>query len=69
MGGRDKSDRAEFCLERNHRTIEYSSGCTHPGAEHGTMSGCLMMGMVPSMFDRLCLCQSTDGEDTEHHED
>jgi hypothetical protein len=33
------------------------------------MSGCLMMGMVPCMFDRLRLSQSTDGKDTEHHED
>lgn len=33
------------------------------------MRGSLMLGMVPGMFDRLCLCQSTHGEDTEHHED
>jgi len=33
------------------------------------MSGSLMMGMVPGMFDRLCLCQSTDGKDTEDYDD
>jgi hypothetical protein len=33
------------------------------------MRGSLMMGMVPGMFDRLGLCQSADGKDTEHHED
>ena len=33
------------------------------------MRGSLMMGMVPGMLDRLRLCQSPDGKDTEHQED
>jgi hypothetical protein len=33
------------------------------------MSGRLMLGMVPGMFDRLSLSQSADGKDTEHQED
>ena len=33
------------------------------------MRGSLMMGMVPGMFDRLCLSQSADGKDAEHQED
>ena len=33
------------------------------------MRGSLMLGMVPGMFDRLCLSQSADGQDTEHEED
>jgi hypothetical protein len=56
-------------LKRDHRTIENRPGGTHPGAEHGAMRGSLMLGMVPGMFDRLCLRQSADGQDTEHQED
>jgi hypothetical protein len=33
------------------------------------MRGSLMLGMVPGMLDRLSLCQSADGKDTEHQED
>jgi hypothetical protein len=33
------------------------------------MGGSLMLGMMPGMFDRLSLCQSADGEETEHQED
>jgi len=33
------------------------------------MSGCLMMGMVPGMFDRLSLSQSANGKDADHQED
>ena len=33
------------------------------------MRGSLMLGMVPGMFDRLCLSQSADGQDTEHQKD
>ena len=33
------------------------------------MSGSLMLGMVPGMFDRLGLSQSADGKDTEYQED
>lgn len=69
MGGRDKSDRAEFGLERNRCTIEQRPGGTHPRAKHGTMRGSLMLGMVPGMFSRLRLSQSTDGQDTDHHKD
>jgi hypothetical protein len=69
MGKRDESNRTEFGLKRDHRTIENRSGGTHPGAEHGAMGGSLMMGMVPGMLDRLRLRQSADGKDTEHQED
>ena len=69
MGERDESNRTKFGLKRNYCRIKNRPGGTHPGAEEGTMRGSLMMGMVPGMFDRLCLCQSTDGKDTEHHED
>ena len=69
MGERDESNRTEFGLKRDHRTIEYRPGGTHPGTEHGAMRGSLMLGMVAGMFDRLRLSQSADGEDTEHQED
>jgi hypothetical protein len=48
---RDESDRTEFGLKRDHRTIENRAGGTHPGTEHGTMCRSLMMGMVPGMLD------------------
>ena len=69
MRERNKRDRTEFGLERDHRSIEHCSGSAHPGAEQGAMRGSLMLGMVPGMFDRLSLRQSTDGKDTEHQED
>ena len=69
MGERDESNRTEFCLKRDHLTVENRPGGTHPGAEHGAMRGSLMMGMVPGMLDRLGLSQSADGKDTEHQED
>jgi hypothetical protein len=69
MGERDESNRTEFGLKRDHRTIENCPGGTHPGAEHGAMRGSLMMGMMPGMFDQLRLRQSADGKDTEHQED
>jgi hypothetical protein len=33
------------------------------------MGGSLMLGMVPGMLDRLRLCQSTNGKDTDHQKD
>ena len=69
MGERDESNRTEFGLNRDHRTIENLPGGTHPGAEHGAMRSSLMMGMVPGMLDRLRLRQSADGQETEHQED
>jgi hypothetical protein len=69
MGERDESNRTEFGLKRDYRSIENRSGGTHPGAEHGTMRGSLMMGMVPGMLDQLRLRQSADGKDTEHQKD
>ncbi len=33
------------------------------------MGGSLMLGMVPCMFDRLCLSQSAYGEEADHQED
>ncbi len=69
MGERDERDRTELGLKRDHRRIENRSGGTHPGAEQRAMRGSLMLGMVPGMFDRLRLCQSTDGKDTEYQED
>ena len=69
MGERDESNRTDFGLKRDHRTFENRPGSTHPGAEHGTMGGSLMLGMVPGMLDQLRLSQSADGKDTEHQED
>ncbi len=69
MGERDESNRTEFGLKRDHRTIENRPGGTHPGAEHGTMRGSLMLGMVPGMLYGLRLRQSADEKDTEHQED
>jgi hypothetical protein len=68
MGERDKFNRTEFGLKRDHRRIENRSGSTHPGTEQGAMRSSLMLGMVPGMLDRLRLCQSTDGKDTEYQE-
>ncbi len=61
MGERDESSRTEFGVKRDHRSIENRSGGTHPGAEHGTMRGSIMMGMVSGMLDQLRLSQSADG--------
>jgi hypothetical protein len=69
MGECIESNRAEFGLKCDHRSIEQRPGGTHPGAEYGAMSGSLMLGMVPGMFDRLRLSQSTNGKDTEYQED
>ena len=69
MGERDESNRTEFGLKRDHRTIKNHPCGTHPGTEHSAVRGSLMMGMVPSMLDRLRLRQSADGKDTEHQKD
>ena len=69
MGERDERNRTEFCLKRDDRRIENCPGGTHPGTEQGAMRSSLMLGMVPGMLDRLCLCQSADGKDAEHQED
>ena len=69
MGEGDEGNRTKFSLKRDHRRIENRSGGTHPGAEHGAMRGSVMMGVVPSMLDRLRLSQSADGQDAEHQED
>ena len=69
MGERDESNRTEFGLKRDHRSIENLPRGTHPGTEHGAVCGSLMMGMVPGMLDQLRLSQSADGKDTEHQED
>jgi hypothetical protein len=55
MGESDESDRTAFGLKRDHRRIENRPGGTHPGAEYGAVRGGLMMGMVPSVLDRLRL--------------
>lgn len=65
----DEINRIEFSLKRDHRSIENRPGGTHPGTEQGAMGGSLMLGMVPGMFDRLRLCQSSDGKDAKHQED
>jgi len=65
----DESNRTEFGLKRDYRSIENRPGGTHPGAKQGAMRGSLMLGMVPGMLDRLRLCQSADGKDTKHQED
>ena len=69
MGECDECYRTELCLERDHRSIENRTGGTHPGAEQSAVGGCLMLGMVPGMFDRLSLCQSANGEEAEYQED
>ncbi len=69
IGERNEGNSTEFGLKRDHRTLENHPGSTHPGAEHGTMRGSLMMGMVPGMLDRLRLSQSADGKDTKDQED
>lgn len=69
MGESDESNRTEFGVKRDHRSIDNRSGSTHPGAEQGAMGSSLMLGMVPCMLDRLRLSQSPDGKDTEHQED
>ena len=69
MGKRQESNRTEFGFKRNDCTIEHRPGSTHPGAKHGAMRRSLMVSMVSGMFDRLCLCQSADGQDQEHEHD
>jgi hypothetical protein len=69
MVERDECNRTEFGLKRDHCSIDNRSGSTHPGTEQGAMRSSLMLGMVSCMLDRLRLCQSADGKDTEHQED
>ena len=66
MGERNESNRTEFSLKRDHRTIKNHPGGTHPGAEYGAVRGSPMMGMVPGMLDRLRLSQSADNKNAEH---
>jgi NifB/MoaA-like Fe-S oxidoreductase len=65
----DECYRTEFGLKRDHCSIDNRSGSTHPGTEQGAMRSSLMLGMVSCMLDRLCLCQSADGKNTDHQED
>ena len=65
----DEINRIEFSVKRDYRSIENCPGGTHPGTKQGAMRSSLMLGMVPGMLDRLCLCQSPDGEDTEDQKD
>jgi len=53
-------------LNLHDHTIKDSPGITHPGTENRTVRSRLMMGMVSGMFNGLCLCQSTDGQDAEY---
>lgn len=69
MSEGDEINRIEFSLKRDHRSIENRPGGTHPGTEQRAMCSSLMLGMVPGMLDRLCLCQSADRKDAEHQED
>ena len=69
MRGRDECNRTELSLKRDHRSIENCPGGTHPGTEQRAMRSSLMLGMVPGMLNRLCLCQSAEGEDTEDQKD
>ena len=69
MRKRDERNRTELSLKRDHRSIENRPGGTDPGTEQGAMRSSLMLGMVPGMLDRLCLCQSADGENTEDQKD
>ena len=69
MRGRDECNRTELSLKRDHRSIENCPGGTHPGTEQRAMRSSLMLGMVPGMLDRLCLCQSADGKNAQHQED
>ncbi len=66
MGGCNEIDWTEFSLKRDDRRIENRPGGTHPRAEQSAMCGSLMLGMVPGVLDRLRLCQSADGKDTEY---
>ena len=66
MGEGDESNRTEFRLKRDDRRIKHRPGGTHPRAEQRAMCGSLMLGMVPGVLDRLRLCQSADGKDTEY---
>ena len=56
MGESDKRDRAALNVKRDHCGIENCPGGAHPGAEQGAVRGGLVVGMVPSMLDRLRLC-------------
>ena len=68
-GSRNERNQTEFGLKRNCRTVEHRASGAHPRTQHGTMGCSLMVGMVPSMLDRLSLCQSADRQDTAHQED
>ncbi len=68
MGKRDEGHRTAFGWDQDCRTIEHRPGGAHPGAEHGPVGGCLMMRMVPGVFDGLRLSESADGQNTEHEQ-
>jgi hypothetical protein len=65
MGKRDEGHRTAFGRDQDYRTIEHRPSGAHPGTEHGPVGGCLMMRMVPGVFDGLRLRESADGQDTE----
>jgi hypothetical protein len=69
MRNADKRNRAVVGLNQDHGAIEHGPGIAHPRAQHGTVSRCLMMGMVPGMLDRLSLGQPAHGQDAENEED
>jgi hypothetical protein len=64
MNDRNKCDGVTLSMNQDNFCIENRAGRTHPGTEQRPMCRRLMLRMVPGMFRRLRLSQSTYSEDT-----
>ncbi|MFZ3012353.1 MAG: hypothetical protein WA045_01480 [Nitrospira sp.] len=64
MNDRNKSDGVPLGMNHDNFSVEDRTSGTHPGTEQRPMCRRLMLRMVPGMFRRLRLSQSTYREDT-----
>jgi hypothetical protein len=64
MNDRKKRDGVTLGMNQDNFSVEDRTGGTDPGTEQRSMCRRLMLRMVPSMFCRLRLRQSTYREDT-----
>ncbi len=64
MNDRNKRDGVPLGMNHDNFSVEDRTSGTHPGTEQRPMCRRLMLRMVPGMFRRLRLSQSTYREDT-----
>ena len=64
MNDRNKSDGVTLGMNQDNFSVEDRTGGTHPGTKERSVCRRLMLRIVPGMFRRLRLSQSTYSEDT-----